>query len=582
MDSYGRPSSRGGVSRSGLRTGNLRTGNANAVNYQGVGLNTNVNVADRPVTQHGMGGMRVGTAGPKRQVQDTSYYITLLRNKCTEISAETKKLKKESDRFQADNSSYMKYERQYEDLIKLVRNLEGNLADHNLAMDKARDSTDPEDVRAYQQQLAHRNKQEKQQVDAIFMERQNCDAAIRSYEEKMDKMRKMEEYKVSQLNEDDRSRYMQLAAESQSLGRAVENRRNELESVLKRVRQGEAALDNDHLREDFKQLSRQLDGLRREKENLETELETSKLTPEEARARLLDKVKQDNQKIQDLGKQIDDAEDECRDKRRQIAEVQAELDERKSGGGAGGASEAQKYAALEERDREMSEFLDTFEEQMVRELEEQKRAQKMVVGLLEHTSRHLAQSENLPSEEQYSEMKDALTFKKRQLESSASTMEQLEKELEKRRGELEKINTLDEKIEVELKSLTERIAVMKSEMVQFVKIDELREQADATREELLELRAGYQRRRDHMRSQVARVKQKHDKRKNMLADNETARMIEGLEQKLRHYEQNIFHLMEFITEKELETDFQSEREECGRFIDDLNALHIEQAANQAF
>jgi len=230
----------------------------------------------------------------------------------------------------------------------------------------------------------------------------------------------------------------------------------------------------------------------------------------------------------------------------------------------------------------MTRFLETFEEQMVQELEEQKRAQKMIVGLLEHTSRHLAHSENLPSEEQYTEMKDTLTFKKKQLESSASTMEQLEKELEKRRGELEKINTLDEKIEVELKSLTERIETMKNEMTQFVKIDEMRTQAEYTRSELEALSQDYKKRRSNMRSQVSLVKQKHDKRKAMLTDNETARMLEGLEQKLRSHEQNIYHLNEFIIEKELETNFQSEREECGRIIDDLNAFHIEQAAHQAF
>ncbi len=34
----------------------------------------------------------------------------------------------------------------------------------------------------------------------------------------------------------------------------------------------------------------------------------------------------------------------------------------------------------------------------------------------------------------------------------------------------------------------------------------------------------------------------------------------------------------FSLEKEVETNFQSEREECGRIIDELNALHIQAAA----
>ena len=594
-----RPSSRGAAapSRSGLRTGSLRTAaGGGAPNYGGVGLNTNVSVAERPVTQHGMGGMRVGTAGPKRQVQDTSYFIGLLRGKCAEIGGEIGKLKKEADKFAQDNSSYTKYERQYEELIKMVRQLEGKLADYNLAMDKARDSTDPEDVRAYQQQLAARNAQEKKTVDSIFLERQRCEEAVRAVEDKISKQRQLEEYKVGQLSEGERTRYHALAQELTALQRTVAGRSGELDSLRKRVKQGEMALENDHLREEYHQLSRQLDALLRDKGNLQTELEASKLDPAEARQRMLDKVKADNARIQELQRQAEEADREAESKRKQAVELAQELEERRAGAGAGQASrglggnggfgggggaggdEGQKYEALFARDQEMTQFLQGFDEAVLKELEEHKKAQRMIVGLLEHTSRHLGREGALPNEEQLGEMRDSLSFKKKALESSQSTQEQLHKELEKRRGELDKVNTLDTKIEVELKSLTARIDVMKSEMVQFVKIDELRAEADRTREELIGTRKEYQKRRDQIKAQVALVQARHDKRKSALADDETARTIEGLEQKLRHHEQNIFHLNEFIVEKELETNFQGEREECGRIIDELNALHIQAAA----
>jgi intraflagellar transport protein 74 len=290
---------------------------------------------------------------------------------------------------------------------------------------------------------------------------------------------------------------------------------------------------------------------------------------------MLDKVKTDNARIQELQRLAEEADRETEAKRRQAAEIAQEIEERRSEesrGASGGDS--QKYEALFSRDQEMSQFLETFDDAVLKELEEQKKAQRMIVGLLEHTSRHLARQGALPSAEQFSEMRDSLSFKKRALESSASTQEQLQKELEKRRGELEKVNTLDSKIEVELKSLTSRSEVMKAEMLQFVKIDELRQEADQTREELIGMRKDYQKRRDQIKAQVSLVSAKHDKRKSMLADNETARTIEGLEQKLRHHEQNIFHLNEFIIEKELETNFQSEREECGRAVDELNTMHI--------
>ena len=65
-------------------------------------------------------------------------------------------------------------------------------------------------------------------------------------------------------------------------------------------------------------------------------------------------------------------------------------------------------------------------------------------------------------------------------------------------------------------------------------------------------------------------------------ENETAKVLQNLEQKLRHHEQNIFHLQEFIELKGRETDFQSQKEDCGRIIDDLNALHIAAASDVAY
>ena len=47
-----------------------------------------------------------------------------------------------------DNNTYLTLERQYENLIKDVRKYEGELADYNLALDKYRSDTKPEDIEA--------------------------------------------------------------------------------------------------------------------------------------------------------------------------------------------------------------------------------------------------------------------------------------------------------------------------------------------------------------------------------------------------------------------------------------------------
>jgi hypothetical protein len=146
---------------------------------QGLGpLNTNVQVADRPVTQQGMMGMKVTNQGPGRQVADKSYYMGELRKKCDDLGTEIQKMNNEIEQHNKDNTTYTQMERKYESLIKEVRKLQGDLADYNLIVDKSRTKTDPQDIAAAYQQLKARNDMERRRVDDIFTERQHKESEI--------------------------------------------------------------------------------------------------------------------------------------------------------------------------------------------------------------------------------------------------------------------------------------------------------------------------------------------------------------------------------------------------------------------
>jgi intraflagellar transport protein 74 len=49
------------------------------LNLQSVGLNANIKIVDRPVTQHGMIGVSVKPQGGGRSIQDRSYFLNMLR-----------------------------------------------------------------------------------------------------------------------------------------------------------------------------------------------------------------------------------------------------------------------------------------------------------------------------------------------------------------------------------------------------------------------------------------------------------------------------------------------------------------------
>ena len=92
--------------------------------------------------------MTTAAVGVGRQVYDRNYYFNLLKNKNNDIANEVNNMKQEVDNINKDNATYLTLERKYETLIKDVRKFEGELADYNLALDKHRSDTKPEDIEA--------------------------------------------------------------------------------------------------------------------------------------------------------------------------------------------------------------------------------------------------------------------------------------------------------------------------------------------------------------------------------------------------------------------------------------------------
>ena len=121
-----------GTSR--LRTGQVGQGPGTQA-AQGVALQASIKVTDRPMTGQGVMGMKTaGAAG--RLVEDTSYYVGLLRKKINDVSRETNRLRVEAEQQSKENSQTTQLEQKYEKLLKQKELLEGQLADYNLAMDK--------------------------------------------------------------------------------------------------------------------------------------------------------------------------------------------------------------------------------------------------------------------------------------------------------------------------------------------------------------------------------------------------------------------------------------------------------------
>jgi intraflagellar transport protein 74 len=307
------------------------------------------------------------------------------------------------------------------------------------------------------------------------------------------------------------------------------------------------------------------------------ELEISKLEPDEMQKRMLSKVRTDNAATLAMDERIKSLKEELRKAEQTSAELSADLAERNSGGNG----EKDKYEKLYARDREMTEFIEKFEESKRSLVAETDATQGRIVGLLEHISSGIESEVSMPDQARAKEMSEEATFKERQLESSQSTMARLVAEKEQRAAEMDKITNLDEKIKIELGSLTAKMGCMTDEMRSLDDLDALRARAADTKAYLQEQTEAYKKRTRVSKEQVTALRRKYEEIKKELGDNETFKQMEAMEGRLRKYAQTIFTLSEYVETKGRETDYESIKENCMDMTTQLNALVKESMQRQA-
>ncbi|CAE7438925.1 IFT74 [Symbiodinium sp. KB8] len=504
----------------------------------GVGLNTQVVVSARPVTQQGMAGMRTAT-GRGRQVQDSSYHMAQLRRRITEISAEIRRMGEEYTRMQKDTATHATLQRRYDECIKEVRSLEGELADYNLAMDKARTSVDPAEVRRYQEQLASHNAEASREIDMVFVDRQEREQGVRRLEAQIEELQSLAESRLSSLPAAKLAEYRKIMAGSRTMHERISGMQGQLEQLNSAIASAEAQLSADTHREEAALLERKLEHLRRDEEELAGELDSAALDPGAARSKLLGKVKADNAAIQEMDKELRTKREALARARATAKELREDVERRSGDGGEG-----QKYEALFAKDQQMTQFIDSFPAAKAKEEAAHAQAQDTIVALLEHISGEVEREQALPSLEQAEALKGELKDKETELARSKATKERLRGELTARQGELKRLETLGSKIASEVSSLQANIARMRGEMPKLEDIPALQAAADAASDALQGQLMRFTERADSLRHVVADVRRREESLASQLAHDPMAQSLQALESRMKHYEQSIFAMRE--------------------------------------
>uniref|UniRef100_A0A8C7C720 Intraflagellar transport 74 n=1 Tax=Oncorhynchus kisutch TaxID=8019 RepID=A0A8C7C720_ONCKI len=532
-----------GTGRPGTRGGALGT--------PGV-LSAQIKVADRPVTQQGLSGMKTGMKGPQRQILDKSYYLGLLRSKINELTTETSKLQKEIDTFNQENSVYLSYEKRAEGLAGELKDLQGQLADYNMLVDKLNTNTEMEEVINDFNMLKAQNDREAQSMDVIFTERREKEEMIRAVEEEMEREKQAADDIIKKMSPEKQDQYAAMKASNDELLQELDGRQEELDTLITRKETFEAELYHSQVKQEAVLLHEKLQELELKRDAMVAE-DKSMGSPQEERDRLFKQVKEDNQETASMERQLT----EMREKMSLINEEIRQLDNN-----------------MEEHQG----FLDSFDETKATEVEKNRQTQAIIVALLEHSSRNMNRMRQISSvtASELKSMQEDLSFKETEMHKSQNTAKGLSSENHRLTLDLQKVEQLESKINTELTSLKDRIETMTQELETYSNLDNLKAAGEDKKKVLsVCLSVCLSVPRDGFHKVMQKMNEVYEALKTQLQDNETHAQLTNLERKWQHHEQNNFVMKEFIASKGMESDYRPVVKTVSRQLAEYNKILID-------
>ncbi|NXU16248.1 IFT74 protein, partial [Pardalotus punctatus] len=541
-------------------------------------LSSQIKVADRPVTQQGLSGIKTAVKGPQRQIVDKTYYLGLLRSKINELTMEINKLQEEVEMYKQEKSVYLSYEKRAEALAGEIKDFQGQLGDYNMVVDILNTSTDMTEVIRDYNMLKVQNDRDAQHMDKIFTERQATEKLIQAVEEDIEHEKVVADDIMKDMSQENQAKYMEMKAANEKLSQELVAQQQELDALNVKEESLRAEIAHSGLKQEAVLLYEKLHELKERRDQMIAE-DKNMESPQEERERLLkqarkENVKDDSQKIASMERQLAEVKEKTDHFRKVIQRLDMDLENHRG-------EENWKYKELKKREESMDNFLETFEDVKNQELERKAQIEANIVALLEHSSRNLNHMKQISSvtNQELKIMQEDLTFKSNEMQKSQSTAKNLITESQKLQMDLQKMELLEGKMVGELASLKDKIEHTKAELEIYNNLPALKASGEEKKKKLQDDKEKLTKRSHAFKKIMEHLNTEYETLKKELQENETHSQLTNLERKWQHHEQNNFVMKEFIATKSQESDYQPIMKNVRKLVREYNKALIETLQN---
>ncbi|CAF0784862.1 unnamed protein product [Adineta ricciae] len=513
-----------------------------------LGSNMRIKVEDTPMNRGGLGGIHNASGFGGRQVQDRTYFVGLVRSKVTELEAEIERLQRETDSFTEDNKQYFALSKAAEDLSQQIESLRNELGDYNMIIDRLQTTGEVAELKKEYADLSAHNHHVESNIDEIYLEKQRKEERIQRLERDLNEEKKKSERLLENMNPEFKQRYSRIKSTSNQLQSQMDSMQNEISTLESRMNKMREQMSGAVIKQEALSLVEQIHELELKRDHLMNESKNT-LTPEQERQKLTQQVKEDNQEVAAMDKQINELK-ERNEYLKQVYETDdapsSLLVEQQNKTSTVDDDTKQKYLELKKREQQIDDFQVTYEQQHDQHLSDMKAIQKNNLTLLGIISRSLVKGDQMLTRDDYTQLKTNIDQHEAEKKKSNDTLAILAEQHRKVKQDYAKLETLDQKLTDELQDLKKQYAKMQEDLEKFNDIEGLKRKAEKRKIQLAADKANMGKQRQVTKAEIQTLQSQFEAAQSQLRDNETHQQLIGLEKKLQTIAQTLFTLDESL------------------------------------
>uniref|UniRef100_A0ACB8ERV8 Uncharacterized protein n=1 Tax=Sphaerodactylus townsendi TaxID=933632 RepID=A0ACB8ERV8_9SAUR len=396
---------------------------------------------------------------------------------------------------------------------------------------------------------------------------------IQAVEDDIQQEKQAAEDIIKNMTEENQAKYMEMRVANENFLQELYALQQEMDAVNVKEQALEAEIAHSQVKQEALQLYEKLHRLEEHRDQMIAE-DKSMGSPQEERERLLKQVKEDNQEIASMERQLTDIKEKISHLNEGIRQLDMDLEEHQG-------EKNLKYKELKKREESMDNFLESFEDSRNQELERKAQIEANIVALLEHSSRNVNCMKQISSvtNQELKIMQEDLTFKSSEMQKSQSTAKNLGTDSQRLQMDLQKMELLEGKMTDEQVTLKEKIEQMTKDLELYNNLPALKAAGEEKKKRLQEEKRTLTKCKDAFKKTIERLNTEYEDLKVQLQENETHAQLTNLEKKWQHHEQNNFVMKEFIATKSQESDYQPIVKNVTKQIAEYNKTLIETLQN---